>query len=55
MILLVAMFLAELASFEPVAGLAVVAFIATDALVFRWLVRRFEIPPPPAFREVEDG
>jgi hypothetical protein len=54
-ILIVAMYVAEQASFEPEAGLVVVGFLAIDLLVFGWVVRRFEITPPRAFREVEDG
>ena len=52
-ILAVAIVVAEQAGYGRETGLVVVAFVATDLLVFSWLVRRFEITPPRAFREVD--
>jgi hypothetical protein len=52
-ILMVAMTVADQLGYGAEGGLVVVAFVATDLLVFSWLVRRFEITPPRAFREVD--
>lgn len=36
-------------------GLAAVAVLSTDALVFRWGIRKFDITPPKAFREAQEN